>query len=108
MGTRMSFEELDKKIDDNYNKIMENMNRLHSHEEKINKNTGALEILKTFKEDSHRFFIMWLVTFLAFLSLLGYVIYLSNDIRTVTTQEVEQETDEGSNFYVGRDGDING
>lgn len=99
----MSFEELDKKIDDNYNKIMENMNKLHSHEEKINKNTGALEILKTFKEDTNKFFIMWLITFIAFLSLLGYTVYLTNDINRVTTQEVEQDTNEGSNFYVGRD-----
>lgn len=102
----MSFEELDKKIDDNYNKIMENMNKLHSHEEKINKNTGALEILKTFKSDSNKFFIMWLITFIAFLSLLGYTIYLNNDISRVTTQEVEQDTSEGSNYFAG--GDING
>ena len=102
----MSLEELDKKIDDNYNKIMENMNRLHSHEEKINKNTGALEILKTFKIDTNIFFIMWLITFMAFLSLLGYTIYLTNDISKVTTQEVEQDTSEGSNYFAG--GDMNG
>ena len=101
----MSLEELDKKIDDNYNKIMENMNKLHSHEEKINRNTGALEILKTFKKDTNKFFIMWLITFMAFLSLLGYTIYLTNDISKVTTQEVEQ-TAEGSNYFAG--GDMNG
>ena len=101
----MSFEELDKKIDDNYNKIMETMNKLHSHEEKINKNTGALEILKTFKDDANKFFIMWIITFIALLGMVGYVVYLSNDVSTVTTQEVEQ-TAEGSNYYAN--GDING
>ena len=73
MGTRMSFEELDKKIDDNYNKIMENMNRLHSHEEKINKNTGAIEVLHTIKTYNNRFFAMWLITFLMLVCLIAYV-----------------------------------
>ncbi len=102
----MNFEELDKKIDDNYNKIMDNMKKLHSHEEKINRNTGALEILKTFKKDTNKFFIMWLITFMSFLALLGYTIYLTNDISRVTTQEVEQDTSEGSNYFAG--GDMNG
>ena len=69
----MSLEELDKKIDDNYNKIMENMNRLHSHEEKINKNTGAIEVLHTIKTYNNRFFAMWLITFLSLVYLIVYV-----------------------------------
>lgn len=101
MGARMNLEHLEKKIEENASKIDTNAQKIHQ-------NTGALEILKTFKEDSHRFFVMWLITFLALLGMVGYVIYLSNDMRTVTTQEVEQETSEGSNFFVGRDGDIDG
>ena len=104
---------LEYKLDHSVEEIMSNMNRLHNHEEKINdnsqritQNSGALEILKTFKSDSHKFFIMWLITFIALLGMIGYVIYLSNDIRTVTTQEVEQDTGEGSNYFVG--GDVEG
>lgn len=82
--------------------------KITKNSEKIHQNTGALEILKTFKDDANKFFIMWLITFLALLGTVGYVIYLSNDIRTITTQEVEQDTGEGSNFFIGRDGDIEG
>ena len=92
-------EKLEEKINQNINRIEKNANKIHQ-------NTGALEILKTFKADTNKFFIMWLITFLAFLSLLGYVIYLSNDISRVETQQVEQDTNDGSNFYVGRD--VNG
>lgn len=92
-------EKLEEKINQNISRIEKNANKIHQ-------NTGALEILKTFKADTNKFFIMWLITFLAFLSLLGYVIYLSNDISRVETQQVEQDTNDGSNFYVGRD--VNG
>ena len=95
----MDTEKLEKMIETNSDLIRTNM-------ERINHNTGALEILKTFKSDSHKFFVMWLITFMALLGMIGYVIYLSNDIRTVTTQEVEQDTGEGSNYFVG--GDVNG
>lgn len=88
----MKIEELEKKIEHNA--------------ERIHQNTGALEILKTFKEDSQKFFIMWLITFMALLGVIGYAFYLHNDISRVTTQEVEQDTSEGSNYFAG--GDIKG
>ena len=80
--------------------------KINQNTHKIHQNTGALEILKTFKADTNKFFIMWIITFLAFLGLLGYTIYLINDINTIETQKVEQDTKDGSNFYVGRD--VNG
>lgn len=98
--------DIDKNIEILEEKILNNLNRIENNSEKIHRNTGALEILKTFKADTNKFFIMWLITFFAFLSLLGYVIYLSNDISKVETQQVEQDTEDGSNFYVGRD--VNG
>ena len=97
---------IEKNIEILEEKILDNLNRIENNSEKIHRNTGALEILKTFKADTNKFFIMWLITFFAFLSLLGYVIYLSNDISKVETQQVEQDTKDGSNFYVGRD--VNG
>ena len=99
--------EIEKSLEKLEEKISKNLNKIQSNTEKIHQNTGALEILKTFKADSNKFFIMWLITFTAFLMLLGYTIYLTNDISTVTTQEVEQEASDGSNYFVGRDGDIN-
>ena len=85
--------------------------KIEKNADKIQQNTGALEILKTFKADTNKFFIMWIITFVSFLALLGYTVYLLNDINnitTTTTQEVEQENENGNNNFIGRDGDING
>ena len=64
MNTEERINELEKKIESNYNEIISNMNKLHSHEEKINKNTGAIEVLHTIKTYNNRFFFMWLLTFI--------------------------------------------
>lgn len=90
--------------------IKNNRIGISSNSQRIDTNTGALEILKAFKSDSHRFFIMWIITFIALLSSLVYIVYLLNDtsIVTTSTQEVEQSNDSGDNNYIGRDGDING
>ena len=101
MNIEKDIENVVKRAEDNARKIEENSNRIHQ-------NTGALEILKTFKADSRKFFAMWLITFFAFIGLLGYTIYLLNDIKTINSQEVEQENESGDNNFIGRDGDING
>ena len=62
-------EKLEEKINQNISRIEKNANKIHQ-------NTGALEILKTFKADTNKFFIMWLITFIAFLCLLCYTIHL--------------------------------
>ena len=71
MGNGMNVEEkileLDKKIESNYNEIVSNMAKLHKHEEKINRNTGAIEVLHTIKTYNNRFFEMWVLTFIALL-----------------------------------------
>ena len=67
------------------------------------KATKMLHILKT---QNKRMFILWIITFIAFIALLGYTIYLLNDIGTIeTTTEVEQSDAENNNF-IGNDGDI--
>lgn len=49
----------------------------------------AMELLEDERKASKRFFIMWVITFLAFLGLLGYTIYLLNDISTIETSTQE-------------------
>lgn len=68
----------------------------------------AMAILKDYKKTNIRLFIMWLITFISFVGLLCYTIYLSNDIGTIeTTEEVSQNNNGGYNNYIGNDGDIN-
>jgi len=67
----------------------------------------ATELLHILKVQNKRLFVIWIITFAAFICLLGYTIWLLNDISTVeTTTEVSQDTDNGNNNYIGNDGDI--
>lgn len=67
---------LDKDIDNLVKKIDANANKIQNNEKRIHQNTGALEILKTFKADSQRFFVMWLITFICLLASIGCIIFL--------------------------------
>ncbi len=68
----------------------------------------ATEMLHILKVQNKRLFIVWLVTFIAFIGLLGYTIWLLNDIGTIEeTTEVSQDNESGYNNYIGNDGDIN-
>ena len=67
MNIENDIEKLEQKIEKNASKIQDNSQKIHQ-------NTGALEILKAFKSDSNKFFIMWLITFLALLCSLAYII----------------------------------
>lgn len=70
----------------------------------------ATEMLHILKVQNKRLFIIWLVTFIAFIGLLGYTIYLLNDIGVIETDTKTQEindidTIENSNIT---NGDVNG
>ena len=65
----------------------------------------AMQFVDTLKVQNKRLFICWLITFIAFIGLLGYTIWLLNDVETITT-EVTQDSETGYNNYIGNDGDI--
>jgi hypothetical protein len=65
----------------------------------------ASEMLHILKVQNKRLFVIWLITFIAFISLLGYTIWLLNDIDYVD-ETISQETENGYNNYIGNDGDI--
>ena len=69
----------------------------------------ATEMLHILKVQNKRLFIIWVITFIAFICLLGYTIWLSNDIGVIEetdTQEISDvNTIENSNIA---NGDING
>ena len=98
---------IEKDIEDLEKRIEHNAGKIACNERKIHQNTGALEILKAFKSDSNKFFIMWIITFFALLLSLMYIVFLLNDITSVeTTQEIKDiETIDGN---VVNNGDIYG
>lgn len=55
----------------------------------------ASEMLHILKVQNKRLFIIWLVTFVAFIGLLGYTLWLLNDIGTIeeTPQQKQQLRD---------------
>lgn len=67
----------------------------------------AMKLLKETQKTSKRWFIAWIITFIAFLALISGIIYF------VMTSEIEVKTievtkaGEGINTYIGRDRDVN-
>ena len=53
----------------------------------------AMELMHTLKVQNKRLFICWLVTFIAFIGLLGYTIWLYNDITVETSEYTQEITD---------------
>lgn len=68
--------DLEKNIEQLEERITHNLSKIESNTERIHQNTGALEILKTFKSDANKFFIMWLITFVMLLLSIGCIIFL--------------------------------
>ena len=65
----------------------------------------ATEMLQILKVQNKRLFIVWLITFIAFIFLLSYTIWLLNDIETETnTIEIDDvETIDNSHIKIGND-----
>lgn len=74
----------------------------------LRKKSFGYELLQDMKKQNKRLYTIWIITFIAFIGLLGYTLWLLNDVGTIetTTQEVSQENDSGNNNFIGNDGDI--
>ena len=69
-------------------------------------NSFAMDLLKDYKKQNKRQFIIILVILVMWYITIGYLVYVLNDIGTVeTTTTVEQSNAENNN-YIGNDGDI--
>lgn len=74
--------------------------------EEVKEQSFAMELLKDARKTNKRQFIIILVILGMFTCLLGYTIWLLNDISTEETIITQDNTD-GYNNYIGNDGDIN-
>lgn len=66
----------------------------------------AMQFVDTLKTQNKRLFLCWLITFIAFIGLISYTVYLLNDMMVFETTEITQESDTGYNNYIGNDGEI--
>ena len=78
---------------------------LEKEVKEIQEHSFAMELLKDQKKQNKRQFIIILVILGMFTCLLGYTIWLLNDIGVETT-EVTQDNTNGNNNFIGNDGDI--
>lgn len=65
----------------------------------------AMQFVETLKEQNRRLFICWIITFVAFIGLLTYTIWLHNDIVTETQEIAIEDVDtiNRSNIKIGDD-----
>ena len=84
--------------------IREEVLEMKKEVEEIQEQSLALELLKDYKKQNKRQFVIILVILGMFTCLLGYTIWLLNDIGTETTSTTEtydMSTEEGNNNYIG-------
>lgn len=77
-----------------------------------NKESFASEILRDYKKDKKRLFIIILVILSFWFATIGYLVFVLNDIETVTNEEtIEVEQDGGdngnNNFINGNENEVN-
>lgn len=69
----------------------------------------AMELIKDYKKQNKRQFIVILVILSMWFITIGYLVYILNDIGTIettTTQKVSQENSDGTNNFIGNNGDV--
>lgn len=89
--------------------IKEDIEKVQKKVNVIEEQSFALDLLRDYKKQNKRQFIVILVILSMWFITIGYLVYVLNDIGTIettTTQEVSQENTDGTNNFVGNDGDI--
>ena len=85
--------------------IKEELQEVKNKINEVRDESLAMQLLEDFKRQNKRQFIVILVILGLFTCLLGYTIYLLNDINTEETI-ITQDNADGYNNYIGNDGDI--
>lgn len=76
----------------------------------IKEQSLAKEMLEDYKRQNKRLFIIIIVILCMWFTTGCYLVYILNDIGVIeetTTQEVKQDNSNGSNNFIGNNGDIN-
>ena len=89
----------------NYELILKNTTSINNNLERINQNSYVLEILKDYKKDSRRLFIILIIILCMWFATIGYLVYILNDVGTIQ-ETITQDNQSGYNNYIGNDGEI--
>lgn len=85
------------------------INNIKHEVHELQEQSLAFELLKDFKTQNKRQFIIILVILGMWFATIGYLVYILNDIgteTTTTTETYDMDTENGNNNYIG--GDNNG
>lgn len=77
--------------------------------QELKEQSFALDLLRDYKKQNKRQFVVILVILSMWFITIGYLVYVLNDIGTIettTTQEVSQENSDGANNFIGNNGDV--
>ena len=83
--------------------VKEDINKM---DKRIDEISIAYEMLQDNKRDKKRWFIIWIITFIALIGSIVYIVYLHNDIETVETDEIsiqDVESIDNSHIKIGDD-----
>ena len=83
----------------------EEIGNIRNEVHELQEQSLAMSLLKDYKKQNKRQFVIILVILGMWFATIGYLVYILNDIGTETT-EVTQENSDGNNNFIGNDGDI--
>lgn len=92
--------------------LKEDIEKVQKKVNNIEETSLAWEMVHDAERRNKRQFIIILVVLVMWFLTTSYLVYILNDIEVVetatqeTTQEVSQENENGSNNFIGHDGDI--
>ena len=86
----------------------EEIGNIRNEVHELQEQSLALELLKDYKKQNKRQFVIILVILGMWFATIGYLVYILNDIgtETTTTESYDMSTENGNNNFIG--GDNNG
>ena len=86
----------------------EEIDNIRNEVHELQEQSLALELLKDYKKQNKRQFVIILVILGMWFATIGYLVYILNDIgtETTTTESYDMSTENGNNNFIG--GDNNG
>ena len=87
--------------------LKEDIDNMKKELKEVKEDSLAMSFVKEYKTQRNIWCVAWFITFICFIGLLTYNIYLLNDIQTIeTTETYDMDAENGNNNYIG--GDNNG
>lgn len=80
--------------------IKEDIEELKTKAEELEKESFAMEILKDYKKQNKRLFWIWIITFIALISVSCYLVYVINDINASEEIIDIQDVDNIDNSHI--------